>query len=53
MKRVIVGGISHETSTPGPVFSRLHEAWKQSVGIEFVAQARNYAERLPAWQQQV
>lgn len=33
----------------GPVFTRLLEAWKQSVGIDFVAQARDYAQRLPAW----
>ena len=37
---------------PGPVYSRLLDAWKQSVGIDFVAQARDYAERLPSWEQQ-
>ena len=37
---------------PGPIFSRLLEAWKQSVGIDFVAQACDYAERLPGWEQQ-
>ena len=37
---------------PGPIFNQLLEAWKQSVGIDFVAQARDYAERLPAWEKQ-
>jgi branched-chain amino acid aminotransferase len=37
---------------PGPVFSRLLEAWKQTAGIDFVAQAHGYAERLPAWEKQ-
>lgn len=36
----------------GPVFSRLLQAWKQSVGIDFVAQAHGYAERLPAWEKE-
>ncbi|MDA1054372.1 MAG: hypothetical protein O3C40_28350 [Planctomycetota bacterium] len=36
----------------GPLFTRLLDAWKQSVGIDFVAQARDYAERLPAWEQE-
>lgn len=35
--------------TPGPIFGRLLEAWKQFVGIDFVAQAHDYANRLPAW----
>jgi len=33
----------------GPIFTRLLDAWKQSVGIDFVAQARDYAQRLPDW----
>jgi branched-chain amino acid aminotransferase len=33
----------------GPIFTRLLDAWKQFVGIDFVAQARDYAQRLPAW----
>ena len=37
---------------PGPIFNRLLEAWKQSVSIDFVAQACDYAERLPAWEKQ-
>ncbi len=37
---------------PGPIFNQLLEAWKQSVGIDFVAQACDYAERLPAWEKQ-
>ncbi len=34
---------------PGPIFNQLLEAWRQSVGIDFVVQACDYAERLPAW----
>ncbi|MBI3862854.1 MAG: aminotransferase class IV [Planctomycetia bacterium] len=37
---------------PGPIFCRLLDAWKQLVGIDFVVQARSYAERLPAWESQ-
>ena len=37
---------------PGPIFTQLLEAWKQSVGIDFVAQACDYADRLPAWESQ-
>lgn len=33
----------------GPVTQRLVDAWKQHVGIDFVAQARDYAERLADW----
>lgn len=37
---------------PGPIFSRLLEAWKQSAGIDFVTQACDYSEQLPSWEQQ-
>ena len=37
---------------PGPIFSRLLDAWKQSVGVDFVAQSRGYSERLAAWGQE-
>ena len=37
---------------PGPVFRRLTEAWKELAGVDFVAQARDYAQRLPAWEEQ-
>jgi branched-chain amino acid aminotransferase len=37
---------------PGPVFSRLRDAWIRHVGVDFVEQARQYAERLPEWQQE-
>lgn len=37
---------------PGPIFSRLLDAWKQSVGVDFVAQSRDYSERLAAWGQE-
>ncbi|MBC8354558.1 MAG: aminotransferase class IV [Planctomycetes bacterium] len=36
---------------PGPIFQRLLEAWKNRVGIDFVAQAGHYAEHLPAWEE--
>jgi branched-chain amino acid aminotransferase len=35
---------------PGPFFLQLMEAWKQKVGVDFVAQAKDYAQRLPAWE---
>lgn len=34
----------------GPVFRRLTEAWKAHVGLDFVAQAHDYAARLPEWE---
>ena len=34
---------------PGPVFTQLIEAWKEKVGIDFVAQAHLYAARLEEW----
>ena len=39
-----------EGDAPGPVFGRLMQAWKDLVGVDFVAQACQYASRLPAWQ---
>ncbi len=35
---------------PGPVYRRLVEAWKQLVGVDFIAQAYGYARRLPEWE---
>ena len=35
---------------PGPIFRKLMAAWKQKVGVDFVAQANDYAQRLPAWE---
>jgi len=35
---------------PGSVFQRLMQAWKRLVGVDFVEQARTYAQRLPAWE---
>ena len=35
----------------GPVVKRLTEAWKKQVGVDFVAQAKDYAQRLPAWEE--
>jgi len=36
---------------PGPVFQQLTSAWKQHAQVDFVAQAMDYAQRLPAWEQ--
>ena len=36
----------------GPVVERLTEAWRQRVGVDMVAQAREYAEALPGWLEQ-
>ncbi len=36
---------------PGPVFRQLHDAWKSMAGVDFVAQARDYAARLAGWEQ--
>ena len=38
--------------TAGPIFTKIINAWKESVGVDFVAQAQTYAERLPQWNQQ-
>ncbi|MCH2210253.1 MAG: aminotransferase class IV [Fuerstiella sp.] len=35
---------------PGPVFHTLLNTWKDQVGIDFVAQALDYAPRVAAWQ---
>ena len=36
--------------TPGPVFRKLTEAWKELAGVDFIAQSHDYAERLPEWE---
>ncbi|MSQ95503.1 MAG: branched-chain amino acid aminotransferase [Gemmataceae bacterium] len=36
---------------PGPVFRRLQDAWKNMAGVDFVAQAHDYAARLAGWEQ--
>ena len=36
---------------PGPVFGRLVEAWKRLAGVDFVAQAHQYAERVAEWEE--
>jgi len=33
----------------GPIFTRLLEAWKKLVGVDFVAQSQDYAQLLPSW----
>ena len=35
---------------PGPVFRRLTEAWKELAGVDFVAQAHEYARRVLEWE---
>ena len=37
---------------PGPVFGRLLQAWKEMAGVDFVAQAKDYAQRLESWREQ-
>ena len=37
---------------PRRVFSQLLEACKSNVGVDLIVLACNYAERLPAWEQQ-
>ena len=34
---------------PGPIVRQLQDAWAKRVGVDFVAQARDYATRLDAW----
>ena len=34
---------------PGSVFKKLTHAWQNHVGVDFIAQAKEYAERLPTW----
>ncbi|MAF64057.1 MAG: branched-chain amino acid aminotransferase [Planctomycetes bacterium] len=38
------------TGGPGPVFSRLTEAWKKLVGLDLVAQAQAYESRMAKWE---
>ena len=37
---------------PGPIFEKLMAAWQKLAGIDFVEQAYDYAEQLPAWEKQ-
>jgi len=37
---------------PGPIFRKLIEGWKHLAGVDFVAQAHEYADQLPAWEKQ-
>ena len=36
---------------PGPIFGKLMHAWQRLAGVDFVEQARAYAQRLPAWEE--
>jgi branched-chain amino acid aminotransferase len=38
------------TGTPGTWYQLLFEKWKQHVGLDFVAQAKDYATRVSAWE---
>lgn len=42
-------GNTDSHNQPGPVFQQLTTAWKQLVGVDFVQQARFFAEQLPEW----
>ncbi|MEO2048271.1 MAG: aminotransferase class IV [Pirellulales bacterium] len=53
----IVHGVSFEGQVigdgkPGKTFQKLLNAWKEKVGVDFVAQAKEYAQRLPKWIEQ-
>lgn len=37
------------SASPGPVFQRLVEAWKEYVGLDFIQQARDYQAALESW----
>ena len=36
--------------SPGPVFIKITEAWKELAGVDFIAQTHDYAARLPEWE---
>ena len=38
-----------EDGQAGPVFQAILEAWIDHVGVNFVQQAHDYKDRLPAW----
>ena len=43
-------GVRLGDGTPGPILYKLIPGWRSRVGLDFVAQARRYAELLPAWE---
>jgi branched-chain amino acid aminotransferase len=43
-------GLGVGDGQPGPVFRKLTEAWKHLAGVDFVAQAHAYQQRLAAWE---
>jgi branched-chain amino acid aminotransferase len=52
----IVHGASFEGQTvgdgkPGPICRKLADAWKKLTGVDVIAQAHDYARRLPEWEQ--
>ena len=53
----LVHAVSFEGQTvgdgqPGPIFRKITKAWQEMVGVDFVAQAHSYAERVDMWEQQ-
>ena len=36
---------------PGPIYQKIYDRWTQQVGVDFAAQAEDYATRLEDWQQ--
>jgi len=38
--------------SPGPIFTQLMNAWQEMVGVDFVAQAKDYADRMADWERQ-
>ncbi len=36
----------------GPIVAKLQQAWTKFVGVDFIAQAQEYARRLPDWEKQ-
>ena len=44
-----IDGQTIGTAKPGPIFKKLMAGWKEMVGLDFVRQAKVYAERLPKW----
>ena len=57
IKKILAGevvtfeGQTISDGQPGPIFQKLLAAWKQMAGIDFVAQAHEYARRLPQWEE--
>lgn len=44
-------GTKLEASCPGPITRRLSEAWQKHIGVDFIAQAQDFAQRLIPWRE--